>query len=181
MLNLPKSPEMPALQIIKDIMDKKFDPKELLPKERRKIVAILRQDYTEAEIAMNLCVCDATIARDVRKIKMEGSKLVKDITLDTVVGEFIRHAGVLYSKAVRSKDFNLAWSIIQGVITKLQSLGLVKNMPARLSITGKVDHTHREIEEAPEEDLDSIIRQYVSGEEGGNGGRLNRESAPAHN
>lgn len=122
------------LELVEQITNKELDPRHLHMKDRLGIVAYLGHEsgFSHAEIAKLLHITDRTVRRDIRRIQMNAAGLVKDITINRVAGGFIKAAHSLYAKAIRGKDYALAWQIQKDMIDKLRQLGFKIGTPGSI-------------------------------------------------
>ena len=113
-----------AVDILKKIRGGSLDPKEISITNRQTCVAYLRfEGYTQDEIAEIFGVHRRTIMRDEKANRKEAAKLVDEIDVRSYTGELIASARNLRAKALRKKDYALAWKIRRELISDLQSLG----------------------------------------------------------
>jgi len=121
-----------VVTILKKIQQGLLDPKEISVSDRRACVAYLRlEGYTQEEIAGIFKVHRQTILRDEKAIRSEAARLVDEIDVRNIAGELIALAHHLQAKALREKDYGLAWRIERELIQDLQSLGYLPRSPER--------------------------------------------------
>lgn len=121
-----------VVEILKRIREGVLDPNDLSIQDRRICVAYLRfEGYTQSEIAEVLNVHRQTILRDEKANRREAAKLVNDINVNSVACGLIAWSGQLRAKAIRQKDYALAWKIQTELVGKLQSLGYLPRSPER--------------------------------------------------
>ncbi len=124
-----------VVDILKKIRERSLDPKEISVSDRRVCVAYLRlEGYTQEEIAQIFKVHRQTIIRDEKANRREAAKLVDDIDVKSVAGNLIVWAGHLAAKALREKDYGLAWKIQRDLISDLQSLGYLPRSPEQYHV-----------------------------------------------
>lgn len=98
--------------------------------QRRICVAYLSlEGYTQEEIAEIFKVSRQTIIRDQKANRREAAKLVDEIDVKSMAGEHIAVARHFAAKAIRDKDYGLAWKIHRELIADLQSLGYLPRSP----------------------------------------------------
>ncbi|MHC4071431.1 MAG: helix-turn-helix domain-containing protein [Planctomycetota bacterium] len=98
--------------------------------QRRLCVAYLRlEGYTQEEIAEIFKVSRQTIIRDQKANRREAARLVDEINVKSIAGEHITAARHFIAKAIRDKDYALAWRINRELIADLQSLGYLPRSP----------------------------------------------------
>lgn len=113
-----------VLEILRRLNVQELRPEEIGLHERRACVTYLRlEGYTRQEIADIFKVHPQTITRDEKANRKELAKLVTDIDVQAVAGGLAASAKHLYGKAMKEKDYALAWRIEREVISDLQSMG----------------------------------------------------------
>lgn len=121
-----------VVDILKRIRERSLDPKEISIPDRRVCVAYLRlEGYTQEEIAEIFKINRQTIIRDEKANRQEAARLVDEIDVKSVAGDLIISASHLSAKALREKDYGLAWRIKTELIDKLQSLGYLPRSPEK--------------------------------------------------
>jgi transcriptional regulator with XRE-family HTH domain len=119
-----------VVEILRKIREGHLVPKEISVDQRRLCVAYLRlEGYTQEEIAEIFKVSRQTIIRDQKANRRESAKLVDEIDVKTMAGEHIAAARHFIAKAIREKDYGLAWKIHRELIADLQSLGYLPRSP----------------------------------------------------
>ena len=121
-----------AVDILKKIRGGSLDPKEISITNRQTCVAYLRfEGYTQDEIAEIFGVHRRTIMRDEKIHRKEVAKLVDEIDVKSTGGGLIALSRQLVAKALRKKDYGLAWKIQRELINDLQNLGYLPRSPER--------------------------------------------------
>lgn len=124
-----------VVDILKRVREGLFDPKEISISDRRVCVAYLRlEGYTQEEIAQIFKVHRQTIIRDEKANRMDAAKLVDEIDVKSTAGSLIVWARHLAAKALREKDYGLAWKIQRDLISDLQSLGYLPRSAEQLNV-----------------------------------------------
>jgi predicted DNA-binding protein (UPF0251 family) len=124
-----------VVDILKRIREGLLDPKEISISDRRVCAAYLRlEGYTQEEIAQIFKVHRQTIIRDEKANRQEAAKLVDEIDVKSITGDLIISASHLAAKALREKDYGLAWRIKTELIDKLQSLGYLPHSPEQYHV-----------------------------------------------
>lgn len=124
-----------VVDILKRIRDGVLDPKEISVTDRRICVSYLRlEGYRQEEIAQIFKVHRLTIMRDEKANRKDAAKLVDEIDVKSVAGNLIIWARNLAAKALRKKDFALAWKIRRELISDLQSLGYLPRSPEQYNL-----------------------------------------------
>jgi transcriptional regulator with XRE-family HTH domain len=112
------------VQLLKRVREGTLAPDELSRHQRRVCVAYLRlEGYTQEEIAEIFGVHRHTIARDEKANRAEMARLVDELDVRAVAGSLIASGTHLRAKAIREKDYALAWRIERELVADLQSLG----------------------------------------------------------
>ncbi len=113
-----------VIQILNRLRSGILTPCEVSLQERRACVTYLRlEGYTQEEVAEIFGVSRQTVVRDERANRKEAAKLVSELDVKAVAGGLIRLAGHLKTKALKEKDYALAWRIERELLSDLQGLG----------------------------------------------------------
>ncbi len=124
-----------VIEIIKRVREGLLDPKEISVSDRRVCIAYLRMEgCRQEEIAEIFNVHRQTIIRDEKANRRELAKLVDEIDVRSYTGELIASARNLATKALRKKDYALAWKIQRELISDLQSLGYLPRSPEQYNV-----------------------------------------------
>ncbi len=124
-----------VVDTLKKIREESLDPKEISTSDRRVCVTCLRlEGYTQEDIAGILKVHRQTIIRDERANRREAAKLVDEIDVKSVAGSLIAWARHLAAKALREKNYALAWKIQRDLVSDLQSLGYLPRSPEQYHV-----------------------------------------------
>jgi hypothetical protein len=119
-----------VVEILRKIREGYLSPNDVPIHHRRICVAYLRcEGYTQMEIAEIFNVHRQTIIRDERANRKELAKLVNDIDVRSIAGGLIHWARQFTAKAIREKDYALAWRIQRDLVADLQSLGYLPRAP----------------------------------------------------
>ena len=119
-----------ALDTLKMIREGSMEPGDISIQDRRICVDFLRSEgYSQQEICEIFKVHRHTIIRDEKAIRKEYAKLVDEIEVKSTAGELIAHARHLTARAIREKNYALAWKIQRELIGDLQSLGYLPKAP----------------------------------------------------
>lgn len=121
-----------AVEILKQLKSGEIPTHEVSLQERRACVAYLRlEGFTQEEIAEIFRVHRQTVARDERANRKWLAKLVGDIDEKAVAGGLIASGKHLFGKAMKEKDYALAWRIERELMGDLQSLGYLPKAAER--------------------------------------------------
>ncbi len=124
-----------VVDILKRIRGGFLDPKEISTSDRRVCVTYLKlEGCTQEQIAEILKVHRQTIIRDERANRREAAKLVDEIDVKSVAGNLIAWARHLAAKALRVKNYALAWKIQRDLVSDLQSLGYLPRSPEQYHV-----------------------------------------------
>lgn len=117
---------------------RKFDqppPKLSATMRRAMIVELLDDGVMKRDIAQLLGVSRNTIWHDERRIAEDCNSGIYFESVAQTAERINRRFGVLYSKAMRDKDYRLATHIENSRIEKLQSIGVIKKNAEQIDIT----------------------------------------------
>jgi hypothetical protein len=121
-----------AVQLLRRLREGTLEVGAISTHERRVCVAYLRlEGYTHEEVAEIFGVHRHTIARDEKANRAEVARLVDELDVRSVAGGLIAWAKHLTAKAIREKDYGLAWRVQREVIADLQSLGFLPKAAER--------------------------------------------------
>jgi len=113
-----------AIEILRKVRSGEIIPAEVSTGERRLCVAYLRlEGYTQEETAEIFRVSRHTIGRDEKAIREQTARLVDEIDVRAVAGGLIAWARHITARALKEKDYALAWKVQREVIADLQGLG----------------------------------------------------------
>ena len=119
-----------VVTILKNLREGRIDLNEITVHQRRTCVRYLTlEGYTHEEIAEIFGVHRQTIIRDTKRNRQELSRLVDEIDVKSTAGGLIAWAKNLTAKAMKEKDYNLAWKIQRELISDLQGLGYLPKCP----------------------------------------------------
>ena len=162
-----RGPRRSTIQTLKRLREGQLRPGDINTYERRVCVAYLRlEGYTQDEIAEIFGVCRRTIARDERANRKSLAKLVDDLEVRSVAGGLIGWASHLTAKAIKDKDFGLAWRVQREIVADLQSLGFLPKAAEQLDVqVGTfVDLARLAIEQTPQQQLPSDPNRQLPAE-----------------
>jgi len=124
-----------VVDTLRKIREGFLDPIEISVSDRRVCVAYLRlEGYRQEEIAQIFKVHRQTIIRDEKANRRDAAKLVDEIDVKSAAGNLIVWARNLAAKALRKKDYALAWKIQRELISDLQSLGYLPRSPEQYNV-----------------------------------------------
>ncbi len=162
-----KGPRRNTIEILKRLRGGELQPDQIKTHERRVCVAYLHlEGYTQDEIAEIFGVCRRTIARDERANRKSLAKLVDDLEVRSVAGGLIGWASHLTAKAIKGKDFGLAWRVQREIVADLQSLGFLPKAAEKhdIQVGTFVDLARLAIEQTPQQQLPSEPDQQLPAE-----------------
>jgi hypothetical protein len=139
------------LAMLEDIQNKRLDPRDLDPAQRRSCLLLLRSTsgkHTSAELASLFDVSPAQIRRDLREIDRELGAEVKAWTLDEVLGSLVSTAERCSVMALKQEDAGLAWSIERDKVKMLKDLGVIEHEQDKSAITITVESIGKGYERA---------------------------------
>ena len=115
-----------ALNLLQRVRSGDLPPEEVSTHDRRVCVAYLRlEGYTQEEIAEIFEVHRQTVTRDEAAIRKRAARFVDDLDVRAVAGGHVGWARHLTAKALKEKDYGLAWRIQRELLGDLQSLGFL--------------------------------------------------------
>jgi len=124
-----------VLELLQGIREREIRPQDISHHERRVCVAYLRMEgYTQEEMAQIFDVHRRTISRDEKAIRKETARLVDDLDVRAVAGRLMAYARHLTSKALKKKDYALAWRIQRELVADLQTFGYVPKVAERYDV-----------------------------------------------
>lgn len=137
-----------GLVLYRNLVSKAVQPADLGKDERRAIVAVLDSPYgqkfagnlTQEEMAQFLDASPRTIRRDLRAVRRHRGHLVTEQTLEDILGDLKRAAGVAQYQALNQGDAGLFWKIEQEFVASLRRLGIVASAP--IAVEGSIHHHH---------------------------------------
>ena len=119
-----KGPRRSTIDILKRLREGQLQATDINTYERRVCVAYLRlEGYTQDEIAEIFEVCQRTVARDENANRKNLAKLVNNLDVKAIAGGLITWAKHLTAKAIKEKDYGLAWRVQRELVADLQGLG----------------------------------------------------------
>lgn len=153
----PETPEIgddttPVLTLIKQIREKRLDPRVLSAEDRRRCVTVLSgEGYSAAEIGQILERGERTIFRDLAAVRAANALKVTPHFPLQMAGEMCRQAEVSISRLrriarepaasamERLMAESAAWRVLYDMMTKLQSLGYLPRVPTGV-VAQVIDH-----------------------------------------
>ena len=149
-------PRRDGLTLLRNISTKDTDAGDLDTEERRSVIEVLDGPYaakvikpggtyhTQWDMAALLKVSRTTIARDIKIIRRHRGHLVSQTDILDVAGELRRAKTIVQQSARDNEDMGLYWKVEVEYLHELQRLGIIREVPAELNLTGdvKVEHQH---------------------------------------
>ena len=109
-----------AIELLRKVRSGEIAAAEVSTAERRVAVAYLRlEGYTQEETAEIFGVSRHTIGRDEKAIRYETARLVDELDVRAVAGGLIAWARHITARALREKNYALAWKVQREVIADL--------------------------------------------------------------
>jgi len=171
--DLGRSGRINALDLLRRVRSRELPPGDVSTHDRRVCVAYLRiEGYTQDEISEIFEVHRQTITRDEAAIRKRMSCFVDDINVRAVAGGHIGWARHLTAKALKEKDYGLAWRIQRDLIDDLQSLGFlpkaIEQHDVRIGTFVDLAQKAMEVSEAQAiEEVGQLVPSHVAEPEGG--------------
>jgi len=125
-----------ALRLLQDIKAKRIDPRDLEASQRRACLLLLANGtQTSAEMAAMFGVASSTIRKDLKKIREELGREVKQWTLEEVLGDLALTADKCSANAMRQEDPGLSWTIKRDFAKILKEFGVIGPQEEKNSLT----------------------------------------------
>ena len=152
MSDFPK-PASSAPHLLNLISQKKLDPSQLTPHQRRICVRFLLQEgkHAQHEIAAILKVREQVISKDKKKIRAQNTWMLDEIDERKIAVGILRSAELFAARLSRGGKYRDAWAVQKECVEVLQNLGYLKRAPIELK--GQVT-------------LQEILKLAISGEDG---------------
>lgn len=116
-----------ALRLLNDIKAHRLDPGTLTPKQRRACLVLLANgSQTSPELAALFKVSAATIRKDLRALREELGREVREWSMEEVVGQLSMVAEKTTAHAMKADDPGLAWTIQRDFARLLKELGVLR-------------------------------------------------------
>ena len=123
-LQLPEHQDRP-IQLLKDIRSRRVDPHSISDQQRRSVMLVLAHGtYTAAELGDLLGVSPQTIRKDMRLLRQQVGREVREWTPEDVVGDLVLAADRMGARAMQQNDTALAWKIRLDLARALREAGL---------------------------------------------------------
>lgn len=115
-----------AVQLLREIKQGRVDPHTLTPNQRRACLLLMANGtQTSAELSELFGVQPTTIRKDLREVRAELGREVREWSPDEVVGDLALAAERYSAHALRQEDPGLAWKIKLDFAEHLRKLGLL--------------------------------------------------------
>lgn len=116
-----------ALKLLQDIRAHRMDPRDLTAMQRRACLMLLANGtQTSAELAAMFKTSPSTIRMDLKQIRDEVGREVRDWSLSEVVGQLALTAEKCTAHAMKNEDPGLAWTVQRDFAKLLKELGVLK-------------------------------------------------------
>ena len=114
------------VRLLRDIAEKRLDASSLSKQQRRACLVVLANGkQTQIELGELFGVSHRTIRMDLRQIRKELGREVREWGLDEVLGQTVMAAEKYQTLAIKHEDPALAWSIQRDLVKLLRDLGVV--------------------------------------------------------
>ena len=138
-----------AMIMLTKLKDGTLLPENLLPEMRRICITFLDDEGIRNEEIANTLHCSvSTVENDLRVIRESYGNLITSVDYKMVLSIYLRDAAHYKKKAVKEKDYRLAWQIDNDLIDRLMALGFLKRAPDELIVK-----TQKAEELTPEEEM----------------------------
>ena len=160
---MPRSPalrdqEREPVAILQNIRDGIYDAGELLQESRRAVVLYLRHEGWRREaICKLLKISESTLKRDIAAAKKRMADGVTDLDVREIAGEHMARAEHIAGRLCQDKKWGEAWGVYRGLISDLQSLGLVVKQPQIIALAPPPE----ELAKLPDNELAAEMRRVL--------------------
>lgn len=157
--------ETPLLTILQQIKDGILDPKLVDKQTRKELIKLLRSEgYTQYHVAQIFACSEKTVYRDIKEIEKENALSASPEFAKQMIGEMVsaaRQHWAALTRIARSPGMMpqgrinaevSAWGVIVELVSALQSLGYLPQMPKE--VVG--DFSHKVTTVAPEQSFPEI-------------------------
>ncbi len=139
-IGIKKTNDQP-IYLLKEIKEERLDPTTLDKPQRQACLLMLANNVlTAVELAHMFGVSAKTIRKDLREIRAELGREVKQWTMEEVLGNLARAAERCSTQAMKQQNTALAWSIERDFAKLLKDWGLVGPRQEQSTITITAQH-----------------------------------------
>lgn len=116
-----------ALRLLDDIRNRRLDPRDLTPSQRRSCLMLLANgSQTSTELSALFRCSASTIRMDLKQIREEVGREVREWSTAEVVGQLALVAEKTTAQAMKQDDPGLAWTIQRDLAKLLKELGVIR-------------------------------------------------------
>lgn len=116
-----------ALRLLEDIQKHRVDPSDLTPTQRRACLLLLANgSQTSVELAALFKVSPSCIRMDLKQLRDERGREVRDWTLNEVLGDVALTAEKCAAQAMKGNDPGLAWTIKRDFAKLMKEFGVIE-------------------------------------------------------
>jgi hypothetical protein len=138
-----------AIRLLGDLKDGLIDPLDVTPTQRRACLLLLANgSQTTAELAALFHVSTSSIRGDLKAIREEVGREVREWSLEEVLGQAVMAADKCSAMAMKQNDPGLSWTINRDLVKLLKDLGVVEPAHSADSLTITVESIGRGYEKA---------------------------------
>ena len=153
-----------AIRLLQDLKHHRLDPKDISPSQRRAcLLLIANGTQTTPEMAAVFKVSASTIRNDLKLIREELGRSVKEWSLEEVLGDLALASEKTAAMAMKQQDPGLAWTIRRDFAKLLKEFGVVGPRQERTSLTMIVEGIGEGYERAREQ-LSRALDPRLTGE-----------------
>ena len=140
-----------AIIILDNIKNNLLSAEDLTIDMRRVCVDYLDNEGIKVEeMSKLLCVTTTTLYGDLNALQDTYASMMTLVNFKRVFGTYTRRYTSLRNKALRDKDYRLAWQMDNDYLDKLMEVGFIKKMPDEIIIKTEKDMTPDEERELNE-------------------------------
>lgn len=116
-----------AIKLLNDIKAHRLDPRDLTRSQRRSCLMLLANgSQTSTELAATFRTSPGTIRKDLKAIREEVGREVREWSTSEVVGQLALMAEKTTASAMKQEDPGLAWTIQRDFAKMLKELGVIR-------------------------------------------------------
>jgi len=173
-----------GMTLLKKIIQNTLAPGDLDHEERRTVLDILdgpyasetgKPCYTQEEMGALLHVSRVTISKDLKILRRRRGHLVTHSDLVDAAGELRSSKRIAQQGARKAGDLALFWRIELEYLQALQRLGIIREVPAELTVNGRMSVAHSHAFQTFDPDTTAGLLKIAHGDRG----RLIASNTPA--
>ena len=145
---LPRSADT-AVRLITDLKEGLIDALDITRTQRKACLALLAHgSQTTAELAVLFRCSAQTIRGDIKILREEIGREVREWTIEEVIGQAVMAADKCSAMAMRQQDPGLSWTINRDLVKLLVDLGVIEPQGRRDAMTITIESISQGYEKA---------------------------------